>query len=160
MSVGHGYKIGDLVRVTRSDDEGDPDVGEICRVENIDSSDCPVLLEGYQWMYLEQIQPIDAAALRPAPVITGEGMAQAHAMAWRIALAKSPREFLIATGWTEHERTWKFDEHGYRVEFGRGDAWLYGFEGPAEPGFPDGFVGSLDARTLRAFADLLDEVTP
>lgn len=46
------------------------------------------------------------------------------------------------------------------VELAGGQAWLYNFETDPEPGFPDGGVFSLDRRDLRAFADLLDEVTP
>jgi hypothetical protein len=159
----HGYKVGDVVRVVDRDDHGDPPIGTVLR---IDDSTIPIRVdwdgEGGYWLTLDQIEPATATALVEATTVTGEMLAMSHGKAWLLRAAKTPRDYLVADGWfIREDGDWESDT-GVVVELAARVAWLYNFEEAPSDDAPGWRVSGLDARTLRAFADLLDEaaVTP
>ncbi len=166
--TGHGYKVGDRVRVVSSDtSDNEPPIGTICEVTDVEPADydgaLPVRVDWDRgwWPYRNQIEPAPAAAREPAPDwrAAAERMCIERGRGWKRLMAKTPREWLLADGWIINEDgDWEAPDNGYVVELADDCVWLYNFETEPDESSPYSTIGSLDARTLRAFADLLDEV--
>jgi hypothetical protein len=155
------YQPGERVRVTGSD--AGPGHGTVCEILRVDSEDDTLFLDwhGGWWVAVSDVAPVSAAPCKPAVAAvsgpTGEGMGLAHAKAWRLFTAKTPRDWLLASGWSNGDAAavW-VHEDGHSFEYGVA-------EQEPDDESPLGWTAGLDARTLRSIADLLDEhngVTP
>jgi hypothetical protein len=165
---GHGYKVGDRVRIVAAGDDGadDPAIGSVHCVISVDSTDIPVKIDHNDgwWVKLRMIEPVDSGPRLDGetPHPTGEAMGLAHAKAWRLFTAKTPRERLNASGWalvtdrSHHEsvEAWR-DTSGILVEVGRGDVYVANFDPAVES-------AGLSVAELRHFADIAESlaVTP
>jgi hypothetical protein len=159
----HGYKVGDRVRMLSGDHEGEITLVVEAELPDYDGEQ-PVRVALGWWPIVGEFERVEEPTVGAKPHPTGEAMGLAHAKAWRLFTAKTPREWLLATGWAvgDTPADW-VHEDGHSIRFEYGVADVYDFESGPDDESPLGWTTGLDSRTLRSLADLLDEhngVTP